>query len=273
MTRLRQLAREAAEAALQLTLPLFDPAPRSLPPTRPAPGRRVVLLQEQVVQYELRRSSRRTIGFVVDDRGLTITAPRWVAQAEIERSLQEKSAWVVRKLEEWREYASRRERLALRWEDGADLPYLGETLTLRLDDTLARGVVLGERELRVAVRAGGGEDAIRAAVQGWLQGQARLLFAQRIAHYTELQGKGPSRWGLSSARTRWGSCGPDGAIRLNWRLIHFPPDIIDYVVAHELAHLLELNHSPRFWAAVERLYPQWRQARDWLRTYPDDVNL
>jgi predicted metal-dependent hydrolase len=76
---------------------------------------------------------------------------------------------------------------------------------------------------------------------------------------------------LSSARTRWGSCGPDGAIRLNWRLVHFPQQIIDYVVAHELAHLRELNHSPRFWDTVGQLFPDFDRARQWLRQFPDDM--
>ena len=81
----------------------------------------------------------------------------------------------------------------------------------------------------------------------------------------------PKRWALSSARTRWGSCAADGSIRLNWRLMHFPVEIIDYVVAHELAHLREMNHGPRFWSAVGELFPDWKRAREWLRGFPDDV--
>jgi hypothetical protein len=70
---------------------------------------------------------------------------------------------------------------------------------------------------------------------------------------------------LSNARTRWGSCSVRSGIRLHWRLVHLRPALIDYVVAHEVAHLLEMNHSPRFWAVVERLYPGWREARAQLR--------
>jgi predicted metal-dependent hydrolase len=84
-------------------------------------------------------------------------------------------------------------------------------------------------------------------------------------------GRGPSDWALSSARTRWGSCSPEGKILLSWRLIHFPLHIIDYVIAHEIAHLKELNHGPRFWATVERLLPGHQNVRDELRRYPDGL--
>ena len=73
--------------------------------------------------------------------------------------------------------------------------------------------------------------------------------------------------------TRWGSCTPDGAVRLNWRLVHFPLEIIDYVIAHELAHLRELNHGPRFWSTVGELFPDFDRARAWLRNFPDDMPL
>ena len=72
-------------------------------------------------------------------------------------------------------------------------------------------------------------------------------------------------WEISSARTQWGSCSREGRVRLNWRLVHFEPAVIDYVIAHELAHLRELNHSPRFWNEVARLLPGYEAARDRIR--------
>lgn len=270
MTRLARLARGAADAALQLTLPLFDSLPRIV--NRPLPGRRIARLSDQYIDYELRRSRRRTIGFVVDDRGLTVTAPRWVTLGEIDDALVEKSGWIRRKLLEWRDYSTRRERLTIRWHDGATLPYLGRTLTMRADPRACGHTRLDGDELRIALTEFSVEQ-LRERAQAWLRARATELFEERISHFAAILGQNPTRWSLSSARTRWGSCGPDGAIRLNWRLMHFPPMIVDYVVAHELAHLRELNHSPRFWATVELLYPDYRQSRDWLRGYPDDITL
>ena len=103
-----------------------------------------------------------------------------------------------------------------------------------------------------------------------LKRQARSLFAERLAHFERQHACVPVRWSLTSARTRWGSCSPGGHVRLNWRLIHCPIPVIDYVIAHELAHLEELNHGPRFWARVEVLYPDWRRERKALRAYSLD---
>jgi len=116
-------------------------------------------------------------------------------------------------------------------------------------------------------------EQLRDAVHAWLQARAREVFAQRLPLYARRLGREPRRWGLSSARTRWGSCGPDGSIRLNWRLVHFPLDVVDYVIAHELAHLEHLDHSPRFWATVQALLPEFEPARRRLRDFPDDLTL
>jgi predicted metal-dependent hydrolase len=268
-------AAPAADAALQLVLPLFDLPRPALPtppraPSRASNGLRSTLLREQPVLYELRRSRRRTIGFVIDDRGLRVTAPRWVPLAEVEDALQEKSDWILRKLLEWRAHAARRERLTVRWQHGAPLRYLGTTLTLSLEPG-ARGVTRDGALLRVGLPPHAGEEQLQDRVHAWLQARAREVFAERIPVFATRLGRAPTRWTLSSARTRWGSCTPDGAVRLNWRLVHFPQDIIDYVIAHELAHLRELNHGPRFWATVGELFPGFEQARTWLRDFPDDM--
>lgn len=258
-TRLR---RNLHDAALQLSLPLFD-EPRA--PGSNSANRRWYRLSNQFVDYQLRRSRRRTIGFLIDDRGLTVTAPRWVSIAEIESGLAERADWITRKLVEWRDYAARREQLVTRWEDGAPLKFLGRTLTMRLANRGTTPVLLSGSELQVSLPPGAGAEQMRNLVHGWLQTQASAIFAPRIESFASRLGRRPTRWGLSSARTRWGSCGPDGSIRLNWRLIHFPEDVIDYIVAHEVAHLREMNHGPRFWATVSSLFPDYEKSRDWLR--------
>ncbi len=261
----------ASDAALQLSLPLFDFERAAPPPAVTAPGgARLTLLHAQPVHYELTRSRRRTIGFAIDDRGLRVTAPRWVPLLEIERALQQKADWILRKLLEWRTHSARREQMAVRWQDGAPLRLLGETLTLTIDPH-ARGVARDGDRLRVALPPNAGAAQLQDRVQAWLQERAREVFAQRIPLFAQRLGRAPSRWALSSARTRWGSCTPDGAVRLNWRLVQFPLEIVDYVIAHELAHLRELNHGPRFWSTVGELFPDYDRARAWLRDFADDT--
>lgn len=248
---------------------LFDSEPPAAPapPPRPSPGkpegRHSLCLGGQAVDYELRRAQRRSIGFSVGAEGLKVSAPRWVSLAEIERVLQDKSGWILRKLVEQRERAGRQESARIAWEDGASLPYLGAPLQMRLGG-LAR-YDAEARVLQLGLPLSCTEKQMRDAVKAWLQRQARALFEQRCAHFAAVLGVRHTRLSLSSAQTRWGSASASGAIRLNWRLIHFAPAIIDYVVVHELAHLLEMNHSPRFWAVVGAVLPDYELARQRLR--------
>jgi predicted metal-dependent hydrolase len=252
----------------------------SLLSRRPPAGRvRAVFIQkghsQHLVEYSLRRSSRKTIGFQIDERGLTISAPRWVPLRDIEDAIQEKNRWIVEKQAEWRTFERARARTAPRYADGGHIRLLGRRVDLRCNPYLDRyrktHYLLAQDELWIA--GPGADDAawIEARVTRWLKQQARYLFELRLAAFADALGRYPSGWALSSARSRWGSCGHDGRILLSWRLIHFPLRIVDYVIAHEVAHLEEMNHGPRFWATLERILPDYRQARDELQRYPDGL--
>ena len=119
-----------------------------------------------------------------------------------------------------------------------------------------------ERILELALRAGA--DARQLLLRG-LQQRSLELFTNRVEAFCLRLGRPMPAVGLSNARTRWGSCSSRSGIRLHWRLIHLPLPLIDYVVAHEVAHLVEMNHSPRFWSVVESLYPGHVAARQALR--------
>ena len=124
------------------------------------------------------------------------------------------------------------------------------------------------RLLRIGLPPAATREQLRDAVQGWLQRQARRVFEERCAHYAPLLAVRVRRIALSSAQTRWGSASIDGSVRLNWRLIHFALPTIDYVVAHELAHLRHMDHSPQFWGVVRSVIPDVEAARGRLK---DDV--
>jgi predicted metal-dependent hydrolase len=223
------------------------------------------------VQYTLKRSSkRRTIGFVINDAGLGVVAPKWVTVKQIEESLAEREDWIIRKTFEWQEFTKKRDSLRVDWGDGAKVRYLGAEITVRLDnstDVTKAGTVFDDNTLRIALPPQASDEQIKNRVEAWLQSRAKIIFAERIPLYSQKLGSAPTKWGLSSARTRWGSCAQDGSIRLNWRLVQFPLDIIDYVVAHELAHLKELNHGPEFWRTVGELFPDYEQKRHWLKQF------
>lgn len=238
------------------------------PPTgRPAEGKRRILLGEHTIDYALLRSKRSTIGFLVSDEGLRVTAPKWVTIGEIENAIREKQRWILTKLNERRERSARRLQPQMQWRDGATLPYLGNDITLRIRAGLRSGALLDEqtRELTVSLPADASEQQLKDRVQGWLQARAEELFGKRLMVYAEKLGVSYRSFALSSATTQWGSCTSDGRIRLNWRLMHFALPLIDYVIAHELAHLREMNHGPEFWATVQSIFPEFETAKRALR--------
>jgi len=254
---------------VQLSLD-FDAVPTASAPTPKArgnPDRRIVL-SGRPCEYRLRRARRRTIGFQIDDRGLTISAPRWVSLRDIEAAILEKERWIHSRLEQWHRWRAERRLPQVRFADGGRLPFLGSEITLRLRadlrcSALAPGL-LGD-ELCLALPLQATETQVRDAVQTWLKEQARRLLEERLRELSARSAVRYSSWALSSARSQWGSCTADGRIRLNWRLIHFALPVIDYVVAHELAHIKELNHGPEFWRQVARLLPGFESARDHIR--------
>jgi predicted metal-dependent hydrolase len=235
---------------------------------------RQACLEGVPVAYCLRRVRRRTIGFSVDVRGLCVSAPRWVSQREIEQALTEKGRWILRKLHESQQRAQQMESSRIHWCEGAQVPFLGRTLLVQLDpsqrtarpDPSVRE--LPDQVLRLGLPPGASADQIRDAAQAWLMSQARSWFETRLNHFAPVLGVRWSRLSLSSATTRWGSAGVDGSIRLHWRLIHFSPAVIDYVVVHELSHLRVMDHSPQFWETVGSVVPDYADLRRQLRDHP-----
>ena len=236
---------------------------------------REVRLANAVVSYAFERAKRRTIGFVVGPDGLVVKAPKWTPIFEVEAALQAKSDWIIRKLGETRERQSRRDEARIVWCDGTTLPYLGGSITVLLDPShtfAGSGAQLDEaapdaapRLLRVGLSKTASADQIRDAVQAWLMRQAQANFKLRLDHFAPLLQVQWRRLSLSNAGTRWGSARIDGAIRLNWRLIHFRQSVIDYVVAHELSHLRVMDHSPRFWDTVRTVVPDYASLRGQLK--------
>jgi predicted metal-dependent hydrolase len=233
-----------------------------------APGRdqRQALLLGERVPYTFRRSSRKTIGFSVGDEGLTITAPRWVRLADVDAAMEEKARWILTKLNEQRE---RREQLVQRrveWRDGATLPFMGRDITIALDSTASDTLLDADtKRLRISLPIDAQAQQIKDRVQAWLQRQAKRVFDERVAHFAEKLRVNVRVVKLSSANTRWGTAGAEGDIRLNWRLIHFALPVIDYVAAHEVAHLREMNHGPAFWATVKSIFPEFEAAKAQLK--------
>jgi predicted metal-dependent hydrolase len=224
---------------------------------------RETVLEGMRVAYLFQRVRRRSIGFVVGPDGLEVRAPKWVTLKEVELGLQERGEWVLRK---WAELQERQKNIRqIEWCEGASLDYLGKPIHLHLSPQNGRSELNEQGQLLLALPHSAEASQIRDAVQAWLMREAKMLFEQRLNHFAPLMGVQWRRLSLSNAGSRWGSARIDGAIRLNWRLIHLKPEAIDYVVVHELAHLHEMNHSPAFWKVVADILPDHLERRKALQ--------
>jgi len=235
---------------------------------------RELLLGGQRVAYALKRSQRRSIGFSVGAEGLAVSAPKWLTLAEIDQAVQRKESWILRKLQQTLARHQHLEAARMDWRDGALLPFRGELLTLLVlapspqpeRTALHRDALLGKNSLRLALAPGSATALqIEKAVQAWLMQQAREVFTERLDHFAPQLGVQWRQLSLSSAATRWGTARANGDIRLNWRLLHFSPAVLDYVVVHELSHLRVMDHSPRFWATVQSVIPDYALLRRQLK--------
>jgi len=216
--------------------------------------------------YTVRRSDRaRRARIQVTADGVEVIVPRRLPLDQVEPFVESKRAWIDRTLLRMRSAEAERPRPLL--QDGGEVPYLGERLSLRVrveprrqrDHVVRRG-----DEMTVTVAADG-PQAVAAALERWYRGQARAEVARRLDAAVVRAGQSYASLQIRSQRTRWASCSSKGAMSFNWRLLLAPPEILDYVVEHEVAHLEIHDHSSRFWALLESRRPGYRAEERWLR--------
>jgi predicted metal-dependent hydrolase len=225
--------------------------------TRQAPRRVVQPLAVDVagrtfpVLIVRHRRARRYLLRVTPEGALRLTVPRAGSIAAGVRFAQSQIPWITA---EWARLTS-----VVAWGHGTAIWYRG----IRVPLSLAEGTAAwADRQMPLK-----GTADVRCAVQSHLRTLAATELPQRCLELAEHTGLRPSRIAVRNQRSRWGSCSARGAVQLNWRLIQMPPDVSDYVMLHELVHLVQPNHSRRFWRAVEGVCPEWRAAEQWLRKH------
>ena len=207
-----------------------------------------------VVVRRMARARRMTLRLSPDGGEVRITIPDWGRTAEALAFAESRKDWLAKQIAA----LPRPEPV----EPGGSIRLRDEPLTIEHDPDWPRMPHL----LEGAIRLGGPEESVPARLKRWLEGQARDLFTTDIADYCGRAGKQPARLALSSARRRWGSCSPGGAIRINWRLVMAPDDVRRSVVAHEVVHLVHFNHSADFHALLDELFEgDLTTANAWLK--------
>lgn len=180
--------------------------------------------------------------------------------------VRENTDWLARK---WRKYDEYRDRAPDRtFEPGETFPYQGDDHTLRVRDVDEHEITDEEIVLaKYAVE----ESSIQDELEALFREQARTLFEEVAAEHADEMGVEYEGLAVRNQRTRWGSCSPKQNLSFNWRLIMAPPEIAEYVVVHELAHLREQNHTNRFWRIVREQLPDYRERANWLEEHSVDL--
>jgi predicted metal-dependent hydrolase len=220
----------------------------------------MTLLDNRVAYRRSPRARRLSLRVDVRAGGVVVVMPKRVSEATAAEFVARNAGWVLgqlAKLPPRRGFAA-----------GDSVPVLGDT-RLILHDPGGRGPVALEA---AALRVGGGAEHVSRRVRDFLKALARREVSARAAAAAARIGARPSRIGVRDTATRWGSCSPAGALSFSWRLILAPEWVLDYVVAHEVAHLREMNHGPRFWALVRLLVPDPAKARAWLGRHGGDLH-
>ena len=238
---------------------------------------RSIRLGDSSIRYTVARSARRkkTVSITIHpEKGVQVAAPARTPNLEIESIVRKRAAWILRKLSEDRPRPPAR-----KFATGETLHYLGREVSLFVQFThdLAPSVSLVDGVFRVGCPARLEEEergpALRQALLSWYMGRAEELMRESVERWRSVVGASPVRISIGDQKTRWGSCSSKGSLRFNWRLAMVERDLADYVVVHELAHLLVANHSAAFWKEVGRVIPDYESRRRKLREVEPRLDL
>ena len=207
--------------------------------------------------FEIIRSNRKTLSISVDCFArLIVRAPRNYSEERIFSFLKEKEAWIFKQIEKMQGAGMR---LPPENLDGYTFLLLGKTCEIRLTN---ERYIRFDSENNVLCLP---EKNARKRLVSWLKENAKRIFTQTSLETAKRMGVSFQGVEISSARTRWGSCSQENAIRYSFRLLYAPKEVIEYVVVHELAHVKHKNHSPAFWREVGNYVPDYKTRRKWLK--------
>ncbi len=218
-----------------------------------------------IPEYHIVRSrKRRTAAIRVEPDAVRVTVPYWVDDRWVEDWVASKTPWIRARLEQMQ---GARQRYGIEVAQGAEIPVAGARLRLSWEDGARSQVHCEAGLLRLTLSRRGRRpetERAKALLEQWLKGRAAEFIPPRLLHWSQVMGLRYSDMQLKGFRRRWGSCDSKGLISINWRLIFVEPELLDYVLIHELAHLRHFHHGPEFWRLVAQFYPTWKQARQTL---------
>lgn len=223
-------------------------------------GRQRILFGTTIIEYELTYSERKTLAIhVYPDCSVVVDAPLGSSMTDIEQKIYKRGGWILHQQRQFQDYAPANP-LPRRYVSGESYRYLGRQYRLKVIEGTVVGVRLSRGYLTVNIRDRNDRNQIAALLDGWYRSHAKRVFQERLKvcfPRVESLGVEDPPLAIRNMKSRWGSCTPSGRIILNLKLIQAPKDLIDYVILHELCHLKEHNHSPAFYALLDKVLPGW----------------
>lgn len=226
------------------------------------PLNRTINIGERTLPLKIRshkRASRITLRIDPGGRGLSLTVPPNLPSKDIDAFLEKYHGWLITKLAKFPKYET--------LEDGGVISIRG--VDHRIERT---GKIRGITEIVRTngddiLRVGGDLPHLRKRIARFLKTEAKADLEEAVSYHAEKLGRSYQSISLKDTKSRWGSCTSDGKLSFSWRIIMAPPFVLDYLAAHEVSHLVEMNHSPRFWQTCENLCPHTKEAKRWLKKH------
>lgn len=213
---------------------------------------------------EVNRTKRtKSATIKVEEGNVFVVVPRDLEQERITKLLKDKNRWIKEKIALHREAQPKSEK---QFVSGEGFSYLGRNYRLKVNKGYYQPIKLINGRFSITLMAGSGNGGlIRDSLLSWFKQHAELKLKEKAKRYAKMIGVEYSSIGIKTYKSRWGSCSPEGDINFNWKIIMAPNRIVDYVVVHELCHLIHHDHSPKFWREVERTIPNYAECKEWLK--------
>lgn len=229
-------------------------------------------LESGKIQYKIVRSNRKTVAIqLLEDGFVKVSAPFGVTESEIDEIVNNKLSWILKKQEELKRIY-REKNVDRKFEDGEKISFLGREYRLKIVKTkkdIKPEVVIDNDNMIIYINEKfidkDTKENIRKLLKKWFIERFREIAAKRIEKYSILIGVTPSKITIREQKTRWGSCSSKGSINLNWKLVMAPMEVVDYVIVHELCHMIEMNHSREYWNIVSSVMPDYKKYKKWLK--------
>jgi predicted metal-dependent hydrolase len=215
------------------------------------------------ITYTLTKSDRKTASIYIERDGqVSVLVPKTLTDLEVNRLIETKRRWIYRNLAEWQD--TNATRIRRQFVSGEGFLYLGRSYRLKLVEQQSEPLLLKDGYFCLKSDDGDLQDP-SAAFKTFYKAKGQKRIDDRVGHYSDRMGVEPAGVRILELKNRWASCTPEGRLNFHWKCMMAPATVLDYIVVHELAHLKYLNHTRAFWNLVDRVLPDYRERKDWLR--------